>query len=421
MRLKLYFYTLFSVFLLTLSCKKSGSSPTISSGGNVKASMPVVSTSPIQSLSQTSAVSGGVIVSDGGSAILAKGVCWSTSPGPTISNYKDVNGVGISSFSSSISGLTANTTYYVRAYATNAIGTAYGDELSFKTLVASSVYAVGNSYFSATGKYWINNVLVDISTKTFAPTDVTSIFISGGDVYMVGNSIGKYPFLWKNGVVYNQTLSYSRITDVAASSLFVSGSDTYVAGTYSLNGGLQKPVYWKNGVFSDLSTTEGWANSICVANSNVYVGGSSQNLPTIWKNGVPTTLSSQQGEVTAVVVSGNDVYAVGCLFTIDYNKAMLWKNGTAVVLAESGTANSVAISGSDVYVVGVSGYASATLWKNGTATLLTDGTDANAVFVKGTDVYIGGAYKQLPAIWKNGKVSTLYSTNGVVNSIFIDP
>jgi len=84
-------------------------------------------------ITQTTAVAGGTITSDGGVEVTARGVCWSTHTVPTISDSKTSNGTGSGSFTSSITGLTGNTTYYVRAYATNSEGTAYGQEISFKT------------------------------------------------------------------------------------------------------------------------------------------------------------------------------------------------------------------------------------------------------------------------------------------------
>ncbi len=92
---------------------------------------PSVSTGSITNVSQTSASGGGNVLSDGGAAVTARGVCWSTSANPTISGNKTIDGSGIGAFTSSLTGLTANTTYYVRAYATNNIGTSYGNQQSF--------------------------------------------------------------------------------------------------------------------------------------------------------------------------------------------------------------------------------------------------------------------------------------------------
>jgi hypothetical protein len=94
----------------------------------------VLSTTPASSIGQTSALSGGIISSDGGSAVTSRGVCWATSHNPTTSDDKTTDGAGTGSFTSTMTGLRGNTTYYVRAYATNSIGTAYGFETPFTTL-----------------------------------------------------------------------------------------------------------------------------------------------------------------------------------------------------------------------------------------------------------------------------------------------
>lgn len=103
-----------------------------------KKGIPVLSTTAITDITQTTAKSGGNITSDGGATVTVRGVCWSTSQTPTISDNKTTDGTGAGNFVSSISGLTANTTYYVRAYATNSNGTAYGSAMSFTTQEGSS-------------------------------------------------------------------------------------------------------------------------------------------------------------------------------------------------------------------------------------------------------------------------------------------
>jgi uncharacterized protein (TIGR02145 family) len=99
----------------------------------VSTNLPTVTTTAITAITQTNATSGGNVTSDGGAPVTARGVCWSTSPNPTIANSKTTNGTGTGSFTSSLTGLTANTPYYVRAYATNSAGTAYGNEVTFTT------------------------------------------------------------------------------------------------------------------------------------------------------------------------------------------------------------------------------------------------------------------------------------------------
>jgi uncharacterized protein (TIGR02145 family) len=92
-----------------------------------------ITTVPVTSITATTCTSGGNIFADSGNVIIAKGVCWNTSPNPTIANNKTSEGFGTESFVSQLTGLTQNTTYYVRAYITKSAGTNYGNEVSFKT------------------------------------------------------------------------------------------------------------------------------------------------------------------------------------------------------------------------------------------------------------------------------------------------
>ena len=98
--------------------------------------LPEVSSSSVADITATSAVSGGNIISDGGTEVTARGVCWSTLQNPTIMDTHTTNGSGTGAFSCLLSGLSNGTTYYMRAYATNSAGTAYGEEVSFTTLAA---------------------------------------------------------------------------------------------------------------------------------------------------------------------------------------------------------------------------------------------------------------------------------------------
>ena len=94
------------------------------------AMIPQITTDPITNITSTGATCGGNITSDGGAAVTARGVCWSTSPNPTIANSITTDGTGTGAFVSSITGLTTGVNYYVRAYATNSVGTAYGNEVT---------------------------------------------------------------------------------------------------------------------------------------------------------------------------------------------------------------------------------------------------------------------------------------------------
>ena len=105
-------------------------------------SVPTLTTTAITSISNTSAASGGTISYDGDAAITAKGVCWSTVTGPTTSDSKTSDGPLSTAYISSLTVLNPATQYYVRAYATNSAGTAYGNELSFTTIAGLSAPTV---------------------------------------------------------------------------------------------------------------------------------------------------------------------------------------------------------------------------------------------------------------------------------------
>ena len=100
--------------------------------------LPALTTSDIIDIGYTTATCGGNVTADGGQSVTERGICYSTSTNPTISNNKITSGSGTGSFSCTLTSLTAGTTYYVRAYATNSKGTSYGNEVSFTT----TAYAV---------------------------------------------------------------------------------------------------------------------------------------------------------------------------------------------------------------------------------------------------------------------------------------
>ena len=117
--------------------------------------VPTVTTSSATSISYTSATVGGTVTDDGGATVTERGVVYSTTPNPTTSNSKVVSGSGVGSFTCNLSNLQDGVTYYVRAYAANEKGTAYGEEKSFTTtaitvptVITSSVNNI--SYTSAT-------------------------------------------------------------------------------------------------------------------------------------------------------------------------------------------------------------------------------------------------------------------------------
>ena len=145
---------LFLILLISFSCTKDSEEII-----EPVATLPTITTTACSSITVNSAISGGNITSDGGATITSKGVCWSTNSNPTISDNKTIETTGTGSYSSTITELTENTTYHVRAYATNKIGTAYGSDVSFTTLTIP----VELMYFPPlTGDTWETKSIADL-------------------------------------------------------------------------------------------------------------------------------------------------------------------------------------------------------------------------------------------------------------------
>ena len=143
--------------------------------------LPLLTTTTASAISYTTATSGGVITIDGGAAVTANGVCWSTTAGPTIANSKTIDTVPSGAFSSSLTELSPNTRYYVRAYATNSAGTGYGAEVSFTATVpvVTSISTTAATFIGRTSATFG-------STATFAP---------GESLYSIGVLCGTPPGL----------------------------------------------------------------------------------------------------------------------------------------------------------------------------------------------------------------------------------
>ena len=156
---------------------------------------PSIVTNNVTNITQDAAICGGNVTSDGGSPVTARGVCWSTIPNPTINDNHTYNGTGTGNFTSSITGLTQSTTYYVRAFATNSIGTGYGEQISFTTTMPPGPTGAINGLFSVspTKKVYFSqgNLQYQASTNTWRFAENQWDFVGIGN-----NNISSYYNGW---------------------------------------------------------------------------------------------------------------------------------------------------------------------------------------------------------------------------------
>lgn len=131
---------------------------------------PTVITNEVTDITGTSAKCGGNVTYDGGFPVTERGVCWSTSQNPTITNSHTSDGTGSGSYTSNITNLNGSTTYYLRAYATNSKGTSYGEQKTCQTLYAPPVGSINGLFsISATQKVFFSkgNLQYQASTNTW--------------------------------------------------------------------------------------------------------------------------------------------------------------------------------------------------------------------------------------------------------------
>ncbi|OFY64903.1 MAG: hypothetical protein A2V64_13505 [Bacteroidetes bacterium RBG_13_43_22] len=273
-----------SVSRLSASSKPGGYSVRCLQGeGQV---LPGITTSSISDITTTSATSGGNITSDGGASVTARGVCWSTSPGPTTANSKTTDGSGTGSFSSSLSGLNPGTLYYVRAYATNSVGTVYGNEQSFTT--------------STTTPTLTTNVITSITTTTAS---------SGGNITSDGGvSVTVRGVCWSTST--SPTTSNSKTTDGSGTGSFTSSltgltaNTTYYVRAYATNS--VGTIYGDEFIFTTLATVTTTSISNILATSassggSVTAGGNGSITArgVCWNTSTnPTTANSKTTDGT---------------------------------------------------------------------------------------------------------------------------
>ncbi|MEN6619594.1 MAG: fibrobacter succinogenes major paralogous domain-containing protein [Rikenellaceae bacterium] len=201
--------------------------------------IPTVSTTAVTSITQNNATSGGNITSDGGATVTVRGVCWGTNNNPTTSDNKTSDGLGIGGYSSLITGLIPNTIYYVRAYATNSIGTGYGEEVFLKTLAITVNDIDGNVYNTiiiGTQVWLVENLK---TTKYRNGDPIPNVTSNSAWSILTTGAYCNYNNDSNNSTIYGRLYNWYAVTDsrnVCPSGWHVATYDDWTALTTYLGG-----------------------------------------------------------------------------------------------------------------------------------------------------------------------------------------
>ncbi len=321
-----------------------------------------LTTNAISDITCSSAQSGGAFTYAGGSAITAKGVCWSTASNPTVADNYTNDGTGSTAFTSALTGLDDETTYHVRAYATNSYGTSYGDDVTLRTLGSSPGTALN---FDGTDDYVsiADNDSLDLTTdytieawikpETFGKSEgIVSKYQTSsnkGYVLRTGNS-GNY-----RGLCIDELQT--------ADNLLTAGTWYHVA---AVNDNGTRHLYL-DGVEQTLSgtamTVANSSNPLCIGRdfSSRYFDGSIDEVR-IWKV-VRTIQEIRENMYKALDSSGDDL-------------VVYWQfndNSGATLSATSGAYNGT-----------LTNMDTASVWVSSTIPFGSGSTDCNTSFISGT-------------------------------------
>ena len=297
----------------------------------IKSDLPILNTYSPSSVTSNSSISGGFISFNGNDPIIVRGVCWSTSASPTVNDNITMDGIGVGGFSSTLTGLLPGTTYYVRAFATNTVGTAYGEEFSFKTLATTptittmEISAITDSTATASGVI-ITDGGATITEKGFCwsinenPTVADSITTGTGDSIFIGNLIelnaGTVYYVRayatnEIGTTYGQQLTFTTLDLPAVTTVEISAitsSSAVSGGNIISDGGAEittKGVCWsttENPTVADSITVDGSENDAFISNLTKLTAGTVYYVRAYATNEVGTSYGNQISFTTLTTI-----------------------------------------------------------------------------------------------------------------------
>ncbi len=302
----------------------------------------------------------------------------------------------------------------------------------------SPTFYVAGSYNSPSNIacYWNNGTKVDLDTDGNTPSFATSIFVSGGTVYVGGYYFKSGAYVgcyWTIGGTRTD-LDSGTGTGAHVNSIFVSGGTVYTAGYYNNTGSNLVACYWTGATRSADMPSAGlsFANSIYVNGGTIYLSGQ-DNFATAsyWTGGSTpaeiTLPSSGTAVANSIYVSGSTVYTAGQDTVGATTVAATWtgtSSPTDLTGAGGATANSLVVVSGTTYVAGE--YSSPTIacyWNSGARTDLPGVSGvAQSVYVSGTTIYTAGYYSSSPTIacyWTGTAKTDLPGTAARAASIFV--
>jgi hypothetical protein len=325
-----------------------------------------ITTTSVTNITTSSAISGGNVSLDGGSAVTHRGVCWSTSKMPTILNSRTTDGSGLGNFSSTINGLISGTTYYVRAYATNSVGTSYGTELNFNTaelhpVVSSGIISSitgtsatysggsasvsGGSSITDKGVCWstnsnptVSNSHVSLGAGSGSISASLTSLIPGVTYYVRAYATNSTGTSYSNQINFTTDNSPPVVSSGSISSI-TGTSATYSGGSASVSGGssiTDKGVCWStnsNPTVSNSHVSLGAGSGSISASLSSLSPGVTYYVRAYATNSAGTTYSSQVNFTTAniapVVSSGSISSITGTSATYSGGSASV-SGGTSI-------------------------------------------------------------------------------------------